>query len=69
MARALFEHGSVNLVDIKKGRLVITNDTEAEVATIYLSATGDAMMKIIIATQSGSKLPDVVVVNKFPILQ
>ncbi len=55
-----YEHGSVNLVDIKKGRLVITNDTEAEVATIYLSATGDAYDEIIIATQSGSKLPDVV---------
>ena len=55
-----YEHGSVNLVDIKKGRLVITNDAEAEVGTIYLSATGDAYDDIILATMSGSELPDVV---------
>jgi len=55
-----YEHGSVNLVDIKKGRLVITNDAEAEVGTIYLTATNDAYDGIILATQSGSELPEVV---------
>ena len=55
-----YEHGSVNLVDIKKGRLVITNDAEAEVGTIYLTATADAYDNIILATQSESTLPEVV---------
>ena len=34
-----YEYGSVNLVDIKNGRLVITNAEGAEVGTIYLTAT------------------------------
>ena len=55
-----YEHGSVNLVNIKKGRLVITNDAKAEVDMIYLSATNKAYDGIILATQSGSTLPDVV---------
>ena len=55
-----FECGSVNLVDIKKGRLVITNNAEAEVGTIYLSSTNNAYDGIILATQSGATLPNAV---------
>ena len=55
-----YEHGSVNLVDVKTGRLVITNDAEAEVGTIYLTATNDAYDGIILATQNGATLPEVV---------
>ena len=55
-----YEHGSVDLVDIKKGRLVITSDSEAEVGTIYLTATGDGYDGIILAKESGSELPEVV---------
>ena len=55
-----YEHGVANLVDIKNGRLVITNDASAEVGTIYLTATNNEYNGIILATQNGSELPEVV---------
>ena len=55
-----YEYGKTTFVDIKNGRLVITNDKEAEVGTIYLSATSDAYNNITLATMSGAELPAVV---------
>ena len=59
-SHSFYERGSVNLVDIKKGRLIITNDEETEIGTIYLSATDDTYDGIILATQNGSELPGIV---------
>ena len=55
-----YENGSTKLVDIKKGRMVITDNEETEVGTIYLTATSDAYDEIILATQVGSALPEIV---------
>ena len=59
-----YEHGDTNLVEIASGRLVITNDANAKVDNVYLTATNDNYkvdeVGIIIATQSGAKLPDVI---------
>ena len=59
-----YEHGDTNLVEIASGRLVITNDTNAKVDNVYLTATNDNYkveeVGIIIATQTGAKLPDVI---------
>lgn len=59
-SNSYYEHGVANLVDIKNGRLVITNDASAEVGTIYLTATNNEYNGIILATQNGSELPEVV---------
>ena len=55
-----YEHGSVNLVDIQKGRLVITNDATAVVGSIYLTATENNYDGIVLATMNGATLPEVV---------
>ncbi len=55
-----FEHGTVLLLDIANGRLVITADDGAMVEAIYLVATDDNYNQIILATQNGTKLPLIV---------
>ena len=55
-----YENGSVAQVNIKKGRLVLTDSKETSVGTVYLQATGDTYDNIIIATQNGAELPDLI---------
>lgn len=62
-----YENGSVDQVNIKKGRLVLTNAEEASVGTVYLQATGETYDNIIIATQSGAELPDMIARDSVPL--
>ena len=62
-----YENGAVDQVNIKKGRLVLTNNEETSVGTIYLQATGENYDNIIIATQSGAQLPDMIVRDNVPL--
>ena len=55
-----YEYGSANLVNITKGRLVITNAKDSEVGSIYLTATDGSYDGIILATMGGSALPELV---------
>ena len=55
-----YENGDSEQVNIKKGRLVLTNKEEASVGTVYLQATGETYDNIILATQEGTKLPELI---------
>ena len=55
-----YEYGSVGQVEIVKGRLVLTNAKDAQVGTIYLSATNNNYDGIILATQNGAELPNLI---------
>lgn len=55
---SFYENGGAVQVNIKKGRLVLTNNEDAGVGTIYLQATDDNYDNIILATQDGAELPD-----------
>ncbi|HAJ77679.1 MAG TPA: hypothetical protein DCO89_01240 [Clostridiales bacterium] len=61
---SFYENGNVDQVNIKTGRLVLTNSAEASVKTVYLQATGESYDNIIIATQSGAELPNLIARDK-----
>ena len=54
------ENGPVKQINIKKGRLIITNNKDTSIDTIYLQATGDTYDNIILATQKGAELPKLI---------
>ena len=56
-----YEYGRTKLVEIAKGRVVITNEENANVESIYLDkATDNSYGGIILATMEGAELPDVI---------
>lgn len=59
-ATSYYEYGHVMVVNIKTGRLIITNYPGAKVEGIFLSATGNIYDNIILAIQEGAKLPTLI---------
>ena len=64
---SFYENGEAEQINIKKGRLVLTNSKEASVGTVYLQATGSTYDNIIIATQNGAELPELIARDNVPL--
>ena len=54
-----YEYGKTKLVEIAKGRVILTNDANAKIESIYLDKeTDSSYANIIIAAMEGAKLPN-----------
>ena len=65
---SFYEHGNTALVELTRGRLVITNDKNAKVENLFINKFNDDSYSedLIVATMKGAKLPEVILRDYVP---